>query len=331
MKPTSMAALETWNRSWWGELRDEEPTVAEVFSDAGYHTFWIGHNFKSAFTRTILGFQQGFAFVDLVADSGEDPDVDAEIARRAIAHFKQVRGDDRRFFGWVFFGSPHAPYLVHDAGAPAATDEQRYRQELRYMDTQLERTLQALEDEGLQERTIVVFMGDHGEEFREHGGTLHKSTVYTESVHVPLVVWLPWLEQGMRVEAPISTAHVLPWLFQWARSPAFGQFVDARLRQTIGPLLRETEGAVVVELIGHDRMKSSLVYEGYKINYDFATKLYELYAVTEDPMEQTNLFRSRPDLAREYEARFERYLRLRAEKQRFILEPKKKPDEDEPR
>jgi hypothetical protein len=78
-------------------------------------------------------------------------------------------------------------------------------------------------------------------------------------------------------------------------------------------------------------MKSSLVYEGYKINYDFATKLYELYAVTEDPMEQRNLFRSRPDLAREYKARFERYLRLRAEKQRFILEPKKKPDEDEPR
>jgi hypothetical protein len=59
---------------------------------------------------------------------------------------------------------------------------------------------------------------------------------------------------------------------------------------TIGPMLRETDGAVVAELSGHDRIKSTLIYPSKKLNYDHQSGLFELFEIEDDPLEQNNIF-----------------------------------------
>jgi hypothetical protein len=59
---------------------------------------------------------------------------------------------------------------------------------------------------------LVVFTGDHGEEFKEKGHLAHGSAVTSEQIHVPLV-WLgPGVPKG-RFDVPTSHADVVPTLF----------------------------------------------------------------------------------------------------------------------
>jgi arylsulfatase A-like enzyme len=63
-----------------------------------------------------------------------------------------------------------------------------YRGEVTYLDAQVRRLFGSLRELGLwTDRTLVVFVADHGEQFGEHGGYEH-GDVYVENVHVPL--WL---------------------------------------------------------------------------------------------------------------------------------------------
>lgn len=66
-----------------------------------------------------------------------------------------------------------------------------YEADIRHADSYLERLDALLQELGLWDDTLVVFLSDHGEEFWEHGEVLHSFTVYEEMVHVPLVMWLP--------------------------------------------------------------------------------------------------------------------------------------------
>lgn len=51
-----------------------------------------------------------------------------------------------------------------------------------------------LEERGLLDRTLIVFLSDHGEEFLEHGRCFHLSTLYREVLHVPLLFAGPGIQ-----------------------------------------------------------------------------------------------------------------------------------------
>jgi arylsulfatase A-like enzyme len=173
-----------------------------------------------------------------------------------------------------------------------------------------------LRDNGLWENTIVVFMSDHGEEFGEHGGTRHKSTVYSEVTHVPFVMRIPGVAAS-ESDVPMSTVYLWPWLL----SQGDGELADhaaEQINSSIGPIIDNTGGGILTELIGHQQMKSTLVYPRMKINYDFASEFYELYDLQRDPLEQKNLFRT-SDRAEEFEKRMRRYRAFRSQHERHTL------------
>lgn len=66
------------------------------------------------------------------------------------------------------------------------------------------RLLDELTALGLDEKTVVLFTADHGEELLDHGMVKHSHSVYSELVHVPLVLRGPGLPQGVRVTTPVS-------------------------------------------------------------------------------------------------------------------------------
>jgi glucan phosphoethanolaminetransferase (alkaline phosphatase superfamily) len=323
MSYPSFLNMQVWHKPWQGHYQDEQPLPAELFAAAGYHTFWIGHNKEVCFTQTVLGFDRGFEHRDLLSKKqSRSPRADERIAADASAYLKTVSKQQKRFFGWLFFVAPHSNYKAHYPDWPAKTPLDKYRQEVRFFDEQFGKVLRQLDKLGRLSDTIVVYTADHGEEFLEHGGRWHKSTIYSEVTNVPLLIWLPGVS-GKTVQRPTATSYLFPWLFQRG-SPAMRQAAWYRLRRDIGPLLERTGGAVVTELLGPDRMLSSLIYPKRKFNYDFNSTLHQAYRIDRDPLEQRNLFEVDQAIASEAEARVAAYRGVRADRRAFVLRPDKK-------
>lgn len=65
-----------------------------------------------------------------------------------------------------------------------------YDAEVRAADESIGAVLQALDEQGLSDRTIVVVTADHGEDLFEHGVVEH-GVLYNSNLHVPLVIFHP--------------------------------------------------------------------------------------------------------------------------------------------
>jgi len=161
---------------------------------------------------------------------------------------------------------------------------ERYDQNIRYVDAQIGRLLQHLDDDD-----IVVFFSDHGEEFWDHGGVEHGHTVYEELLAVPLVIKAPGLEPG-RVDEPVSLMDVAP-----------------TITDLLGASLPGSRGVSLVAVAGgstdqRESLSKRPVAFGQTLYGDEAWGVYEgdskwfvwgsqehAYDLATDPIEQKNL------------------------------------------
>jgi hypothetical protein len=99
-----------------------------------------------------------------------------------------------------------------------------YAGEIAWTDSQIGRVLAELERLGLAERTLVVVLADHGDEFFEHGGIGHRRTLHEEVLRVPLIVRAPAAlaagAPGERRAEPITLAEVRGLLSELLDEPA---------------------------------------------------------------------------------------------------------------
>lgn len=86
---------------------------------------------------------------------------------------------------------------------------QLYDAALRYVDEQIGRILDALEQSGLADNTLVVFLSDHGEELGEHGNYSHYFTLYRHSTWVPML-FLPPGGAGRTISGMTSLSDTAP-------------------------------------------------------------------------------------------------------------------------
>jgi arylsulfatase A-like enzyme len=131
-----------------------------------------------------------------------DPDYDGPIDGRRVA-------------------SPNGP--VHPGMAPRDLEHlvALYDGEIAWVDSQVGRVLDWLDGAGLTEDTLVLLTSDHGEEFFEHGGKLHRRTLERESIHVPLIVRYPGVVPAGRVaSAPASIADIPSTVYALLDLPA---------------------------------------------------------------------------------------------------------------
>ena len=121
-----------------------------------------------------------------------------------------ITGDHRGhpFMAFMFFESPHYPYefppeneifkpcaervdYLELGPAHAEKIKNRYRNSCRTLDGFLHQVFTVLEERKLLDNTIVIILGDHGEEFFEHGKLGHNSNFSNEQIRTPLVLHLP--------------------------------------------------------------------------------------------------------------------------------------------
>jgi len=116
------------------------------------------------------------------------------------------------------FGMPSREELVKakiDPEAYAEFDRAWYDGSIRGMDAEIGRLVERLRGLGLERKTLLVFTGDHGEEFYEHGRAFHGQSVYGEMNNMPLVVWGPGVvPAGRTVEQTVQTVDLMPTLLE---------------------------------------------------------------------------------------------------------------------
>lgn len=86
-----------------------------------------------------------------------------------------------------------------------------YYASVSYVDAQIGRVLEALEQNGLSENTIVVLWGDHGYSLNEHG-SYGKNTLFESSLRAPLIVSVPWSDKAMRTGRLTELIDIYPSL-----------------------------------------------------------------------------------------------------------------------
>src|SRR4029453_7804311 len=106
----------------------------------------------------------------------------------------------------------------YDPDAYVGFDRDWYDGSIRAMDAEIGRLLEKIRSSDLSGRTLVVFTGDHGEEFLEHGRTFHGQSVYGELANVPLVFWAPGLlPKGKTIQQTVETIDVMPTILEFSR------------------------------------------------------------------------------------------------------------------
>jgi len=115
------------------------------------------------------------------------------------------------------------------------------------VDQHIHRLLKTLEETGLRENTVVVFLSDHGEYGAAHGLMMEKwHTAYQEAIHVPVVISSPFLnpdEEPRQIDELTSHIDLLPTLLGLAG-------IDTKEREQFTQELRIKHD--VPELVGAD-------------------------------------------------------------------------------
>ncbi len=156
---------------------------------------------------------------------------DPALRERQLREYLQTTPSDKPLFLWVHFFEPHEPYVQHPEHRFGDTDLDAYDSEIATADDGVGRVVAAVREK--RPGAVVIVTADHGEEFGDHGGRYHGTSVYEEQVRVPLVVVAPGARAGAKVDAPVQTIDLVPTVLS-----ALGIPRPARVRgRDLGPLL----------------------------------------------------------------------------------------------
>ncbi len=178
----------------------------------------------------------------------------------------------------------------------------RYCEALTAVDDNLGRVLDYLEKNGLLSNTLLVYMGDNGFQFGEHG-LIDKRTAYEASVRVPLLMYFPdKLKAGSKISNVVANIDIAPTLMEVA-----GIVPDSTMdgRSFWGLTLgknREWREALLYEYFWEwNYPQTPTVFAALGSRYKFIRyhgiwDTDELYDIRYDPDERNNLIRN-PDFA----------------------------------
>ena len=215
------------------KLRDRELMLPEILREAGYETFGV---VSHLYLEQYRGMGQGYQRWDESQALGHEAVTSVQVTERAQRMLEQA-DRSKPFFMFAHYFDPHWEYVNHKGWSYAGDydgwlkdqldlenlhknrhllDEEDlahlsrlYQEEVSYTDRHIGRLLQYLDESGLAENTLVIVVSDHGEEFMEHGGLDHTTTVFQELVHVPLAIVPPGdLAAGMIVDGTVETRRI---------------------------------------------------------------------------------------------------------------------------
>ena len=162
---------------------------------------------EPAFNKTVFASVPNLRLRTLGANAAErDTNITAEwqdwLGKRDVQH---------PFFGFLFYDAPHSYSTPNNYSNPFQPDWKevnqmalgpdfdktpylnRYRNAVHFVDEQLKKVFDDLQEKGLMDDTVVIITADHGEEFNDNGLNYwgHNGNFTTTQTHVPLVIHWP--------------------------------------------------------------------------------------------------------------------------------------------
>lgn len=217
MRPLLLQGSGRDSETWPSVLRTYGYKTAAFFPPA---VFFIDTRKFETFQKSQLGFE--YVKVEFAEGAARIAQVDEYLSRTPR---------DKPLFVWVHLFGPHEPYESHPAYSFGNRDIDRYDSEVAAADATLGAIVQRFRK--LRPSSAVFVTADHGEEFGEHGGRYHGTSVYEEQLRVPLVVSVPNAVAPRRVREVVSTVDLMPTVLSALSIPR-----PPRLRgRDLGPLI----------------------------------------------------------------------------------------------
>jgi arylsulfatase len=290
-----------------GALDSSQTTLAEVLRQHGYATFALANPVWSP------SYGQGFQ---------ETSRRDLSTAERTELILQKLDAyRDDRFFLWLYYWDPHAPYIpplkylqlyepeatsvperLHPPGMSAAEVDSlrhdpdylrrmidRYDAEIACVDAGIGRVVAKLKELELYDRTLIVLDADHGESFGEHGQFGHGTTVYDEVLKVPLVIKQPVSRnRGRTIVGQVRNLDIMPTVLQICGLSG-PEDCDGR---SLVPFLQGKDSPELPSVTEtHYRDVHLLAYrhQNEKVIYDLGRDHAWLYDLRQDPGERNDL------------------------------------------
>ncbi len=163
------------------------------------------------------------------------------------------------------------------------------------IDHQVGRIMAALDESGLAENTIVIYISDHGDWLGDHGLILKGPMHYEGLLRVPLIARGPGIVPDVVVSEPVSTLDISATLFDYAAS-------EPQLKQhgtSLRPLLEgreqerryaRAEWELLPTRAGVALSLQVVRTKTHKLTLDLQSGDGELYDLVNDPNEMHNQF-----------------------------------------
>ncbi len=163
-----------------------------------------------------------------------------------------------------------------------------------FLDENIGKVLAALSDAGLAGRTRVIYTSDHGDNLGARG-LWGKSTMYEESVAVPLIVAGPDLPVAARISAPVNLVDLFPFILEsvgeGSPDTITAEHPGVSIARTISaPESAESARAVFSEYHGMgSKTAAYMIRKGaYKLIY-YADYPLQLFDLASDPEELNDI------------------------------------------
>ena len=162
-----------------------------------------------------------------------------------------------------------------------------YYASVTFADAQVGRILDALEETGLADNTIVVFTSDHGYHMGEHGHW-QKTTLFENAARVPLIIAVPGSEvAGQVADAPAEMVDFYPTLSEICQLPGPKCLSGVSLAPALAdPLAMPRDSALTQYANGYSIRTPRYRYTEWGPDGAEGAELYDHRA---DPQEMVNL------------------------------------------
>ncbi|MCJ7645580.1 sulfatase-like hydrolase/transferase, partial [bacterium] len=296
-------------------------TLAEILKNENYAT--------AAFTGGVIlssryGFDQGFEIYDDGSPYRRGRYEISSYTKRLLSWLESVR--NKKFFLFIHTYDVHGPYnppspyfdlytkghyeriktskgiMPDKLNASELTLEEIgyvmavYDGGINYVDEQLGKVFEKLDQLGIDDNTVIIVTADHGEAFKEHGKFGHGGKPYIEEVHVPLIMKGSGIPKNRIYENYVQHIDIVPTILEILNIPK----------------RREIQGRSLLPLMKNFKIQEYLkTYSCGLLSGPFSMSLRtkewtyimnqngpdELYNRMTAPKEQNNIIEKRPFIA----------------------------------
>jgi lipoteichoic acid synthase len=228
--------------------------------------------------------------------------VDEPSTVREMLEWIDALGKGEPFFLMYLPVAGHHPYAAPDPGPFELTgDFGRYLNSLHYGDAALGELFSGLRGRKLDDRTLIVVQGDHGEAFGQHPDNFaHSLFIYDENIRVPYLIAAPGLiTDHVRSAGVASVIDTTPTILDLLGYPVPVQHQgQSLLRPETRPAFFYTDYS-----LGWLGLRDSC----WKYLYEIDSDRSKLFDVCSDPDEIRNRSGDFEARAREYRVRVQRW------------------------